>query len=354
MKIEEIDNNFKPCAAPCGESGEWYDVKDKPFKIYGLYRTEKGGKFCRMDETVAEKTSDGVMCLNYNTAGGRIRFRTDSDFITIKAMLPGTPLMPHFTRLGQSGFDLYKSDSGIHSYVGSFMPSGEDWSYKATVSTDGKMHTYTINMPLYNDVEDVYVQLSKNAELMTPESYAIETPIVYYGSSITQGGCASRPGNSYQNMICRTFDWDYINLGFSGNAKGETVMAEYLAAIEASVFVLDYDHNAPDAEHLKKTHEKFFKIYRKHKPQTPVILLTKPDYRPEDEERRQVVIKTFENAVKSGDENVYFVDGKNIFDGEFRDSCTVDTCHPNDLGFSRMALEISRVLKTIVATCNKN
>lgn len=348
MRIDEIDKNFKPCEAPEGETGEWYSVKDEPFKIYGLNKIIKGEKFTRMDEDVAAKTSDGVKFLNYNTAGGRIRFKTDSSFITIKAILPDTPLMAHFTRLGQSGFDLYKSDSGIYEYVSSFMPGGSEWSYKSTAETDGKMHTYTINMPLYNDVEDVFIQLSEGARLLPPEEYKITKPVLYYGSSITQGGCASRPGNAYQNMVCRTFDCDYINLGFSGNAKGEDVMAEYIADIPVSVFVYDYDHNAPDVEHLKKTHAKFFGIYRKKNPDTPVIFLSKPDYRtPSDEERRQIILETYNNAVKNGDKNVYFIDGAHIFDGVFRDSCTVDGCHPNDLGFSRMAEKINEVLNEI-------
>ena len=348
MKITEIDKNLKVENALGLKNVVWLDVKDAPFRIYGLWRTEKGKSFLRMPEEVAAAANDGVNWLNHHTAGGRIRFRTDSQVIAIKAVMPDNATMPHITMLGQSGFDLYASDAGKYAYAGSFMPGGRDHGYSTYRQTDGKMHTYTVNMPLYDPVEEVYIGLDESAQIEEPEPYAVEAPVVYYGSSITQGGCASRPGNAYQAMISRRLDADFVNLGFSGSARGEQAISDYLASLDASVFVCDYDHNAPSADHLEATHRSLYETYRAARPSTPVVFVSKPDFHPgtEDERRREIILSTYRYALDSGDKKVLFVDGAHLFDGEFADSCTVDGCHPNDLGFFRMAQKIGDAVET--------
>ena len=342
MKISDIDKNLAVENTTGLDGIVWLDVKDPPFSIHGLWQTEKGVGFLRMPEETAKAASDGVYWLSHHTAGGRIRFRTDSPWIALKAVMPDNGTMPHITMLGQSGFDLYRSDAGVYEYAGSFMPGNRHHGYDTWKPTDGKRHTYTVNMPLYDPVEEVYIGLSKDAEIDVPEPYAYEKPVLYYGSSITQGGCASRPGNAYQAMISRRLDADFVNLGFSGSAKAEPAMREYLASLSASVFVCDYDHNAPNADHLEATHRPLYETYRAANPDTPIVFVSKPDFHPgtEDERRRGIVIATYEYALSRGDTKVSFVDGARLFDGPFADSCTVDGCHPNDLGFFRMAEKI--------------
>ena len=125
-------------------------------------------------------------------------------------------------------------------------------------------------------------------------------------------------------------------------------MAEYLAGIDASVFVCDYDHNAPDSRYLGETHWKVYSRYRAAHPGTPVILVSRPNIRLNDQEdirRRDVVYQTYRNALENGDRNVYFIDGYQLFAGSRRDDCTVDGTHPNDLGFFRMAEVIGEMVK---------
>ena len=343
MKISEIDKNLAVENTTGLKDLVWLDVKDAPFTVHGLWNTEKGRPFLRMPPDIAAATSEGVRGLSTHTAGGRIRFRTDSPVIALKAVMPDNATMPHITMVGQSGFDLYRSDAGVYAYTGSFIPGARHHGFDTYKVTDGRMHTYTVNMPLYDPVEEVYIGLQKDAQIEAAEPYRVEKPVLYYGSSITQGGCASRPGNAYQAMISRRFDADFINLGFSGNAKGEPVMCDYLASLEASVFVCDYDHNAPNADHLEATHRPLFETYRKANPDTPVVFVSKPDYHPESAEdvrRRRIILDTYEGALAAGDRKVLFVDGATLFEGDFADSCTVDGCHPNDLGFFRMAQKI--------------
>jgi len=350
MKISEIDKNLAVETKLNLPDAVWFNSKEAPFRIHGLYQVETGKQFLRMPPETAKATSEGVEWLNTHTAGGRIRFRTNSKYIAIKTDMPEAGIMPHMTVLGTAGFDLYSNDGREYRSEYSFMPNGSIGSYESSLVVDGQWHTYTINMPLYAAVNEVYIGLSSDAEIEAAEDYTYAKPILYYGSSITQGGCASRPGNSYQAMISRRFDSDYINLGFSGNGKAEDVMIEYLASIESSVFVCDYDHNAPWSDYLAATHEKLVRAYRDAHPKTPIIVVSKPDYaydrayyhtwRADDEPRRMIVRATYEKLCAEGDTLIGYVDGAHLFDGEFRDSCTVDGTHPNDLGFFRMAKKI--------------
>ena len=207
----------------------------------------------------------------------------------------------------------------------------------------------TINFPLYSDVKELYIGLKDGCMLKEPKPYKNKKPIVYYGSSITQGACASRPGMSYQEIVSRAFDCDYINLGFAGSAMAEDSMIEYIKNLDMSVFVYDYDHNAPSSEHLEKTHEKMFKAIRRQKPLLPVIIMPRPKYFLTEGEkiRRDIIQKTYNNAVLSGDKNVYFIDGVALT-GLCRDSGTVDNSHPTDFGFASMAKALSEVIADIL------
>ncbi len=351
MKIEQIDKNF---AVPQfdGLDIEWYDIRKGPFKLYGLIDT--GTQYIRMSEDVAEKVNDGVKQLSGYTSGGRVRFSTDSPFIALIAEQPDYWIPPHMTTLCSAGFDIYCEDE--KGYVGSFCPDTNTKKNRSIVRFEGRdrnegIHSFTINFPLYANVFSVYIGIQKGSILKEGMAYSDKLPIIYYGSSITQGGCASRPGMCYQNIICRRNNIDYVNLGFSGSAKGEDVMAEYVSDIPMSVFVYDYDHNAPTAEHLQNTHERFFKIFRKKQPDTPVIMLSKPctninDY--DNLKRRNIIKKTYMNAIKSGDNNVYFIDGNKMLKGDCANDCFVDYCHPTDIGFMRMAKAIEKELNKIL------
>jgi lysophospholipase L1-like esterase len=115
-----------------------------------------------------------------------------------------------------------------------------------------------------------------------------------------------------------------------------------------TAFVCDYDHNAPDAEHLEKTHYKMYEKIRAAHPDIPYIIISKPDFDSNyvtSIPRRNVIFDTYRRARDNGDLNVYYIDGAGIFRGPYEDSCTVDGTHPNDLGFALMADAIEAELK---------
>jgi hypothetical protein len=144
-------------------------------------------------------------------------------------------------------------------------------------------------------------------------------------------------------MLCRAVDAPQINLGFSGNAKGEIALAEAIAGLDLAAFVYDYDYNAPSATHLARTHEPFFLKIREKNPALPIIMMSKCSG--PDAKRRDIIKNTYQNAIDRGDRNVYFIDGSELFGEPGKDYCTVDGCHPNDLGFYQMYLRVLPVLR---------
>ncbi len=354
MGIERLDKNFIIPSALDLPDVRWYDVRKAPFKIYGLYKPETEERFRRMPKEVSSKVNEGVALFGEYPTGGRIRFKTNSKYIAIKVECKNEPMMGHICRVGMSGLDLYISESGEkHHFKNSFIPAWNvtDGFENYVYCSDGeKLLDCVINMPNYDYIDNLYLGFSDSATVESGEEYKHTTPVVFLGSSITQGGCASRPGNCYVNMLSRELDTDIINLGFSGSCRGEQILSDYVASLNMAVFVCDYDHNAPTPNHLRDTHLPLYKTFRAKQPETPIIFITKPDWinDPNAAARRQVVLDTYNYALEKGDKNVYFVDGKTLWEGLNPNDCTVDGCHPNDLGFFRMFEKICPVLEKLL------
>ncbi len=357
LSIEQIDPNFASATVDCSDV-EFFSPRVAPMQIHGLLNPEAGGPFHRLPHPLAKQLNPRIEHLNLHTAGGRIRFKTNAQKIVIKSILPFLEPMKHMPLTGSACFDMYVDGH----YVKPFMPNFDIFDAYSADEKSGDVGFYAfhefknndlkeieLGFPLYNPVDDVFIGLSKGAEILPPTPYQRQTPVVFYGSSITQGGCASHPGNSYQAILSRRLNCDYVNLGFSGNAKGDLVLAEYIGALKMSAFVMDYDHNAMHAEHLAQTHEPFFKAVRAAQPELPIVLVSVADDSLSDkQQRREVILNTYCNALAAGDKNVYFVDGTEIYREVGVDLCTVDHCHPNDLGFWCMANAIEKPLAEIL------
>lgn len=343
-RIEEIDKNFR-AAVPEFSGMRTYDIRRAPFSLYGLKYGERG--FYRMDISVADAVSEGVSALNFNTSGGCLRFKSDTRKIILTATLPDLCLMNHMPLTGSSSFSIYCDGE----FFGVFRaPSVEayngTWSSELCLPEGEK--DIMILFPLYNNVKELYISLEEAASVSEGNKFEDRPPVVFYGSSITQGGCASHPGNAYTNMIMRECNREILNLGFSGNCKADKAMSEYIGSISMSLLVYDYDHNAPTSDFLRDTHERFFREFRALQPETPVLMLSVADGcfgKEEIERRRAVIKKTYENARADGDKNVYFLDGGHFYDEIGLRNATVDTCHPNDLGFYAFYKNISQFMK---------
>jgi lysophospholipase L1-like esterase len=329
-----------------------YRCTEQPIEINGLLKDHLPGRFWRLPEEMLGRVPEGVSSRAIHPVGGRIRFRTNSTRITVETRL-GTNVIDWAIPLsGSAGADIYIGKGSDIRYAGVAAPKNyEEKSGILSFEKSGELEDITIHLPRNEELEDVLISLEDDALLEAPTPYSTAGTLVFYGSSITEGGCASRPANAYTALLSRWLDSDYINLGFSGAAKGEPEMAAYIVSLDMSAFILDYDHNAPDVEHLDRTHEPFFQAIRKARPDLPILMLTRPDFdsnRQDSEARRKVVYRTYQNALAAGDKNVYFIDGQTYFGRDNREACTVDGCHPNDLGFMRMAETIYPVLKKIL------
>ncbi len=353
----DIDPNFQlPENVPADM--RFHDACQVPFDVYGV-APNRAGVLCRLSESMLPSCSEGVQRLAYHLAGACVRFTTDAAQLAVLWTLLETGNMPHFAASGQSGLELFEeSDAGIRQ-IKSIIPAmdqghGCKMQQSSLVPLPGGLRHYALYLPLYNGVTQLLIGLPEGAALQTGRVPKIDRPIVFYGSSITQGGCAGKVGSCYSNILCRRLDAAQINLGFSGNGRGEPLMAEYIASLSMSAFVLDYDHNAPTPEHLAQTHEPFYWIIREAQPELPILLVSRPDYDkfPEDSAiRRDIIRQTYEKALAAGDANVYFIDGETLFGESDRDLCTVDGTHPTDLGFLRMADHLEPVLRKALHLC---
>lgn len=351
--MKNIDENLV-AKKPTAEGIEYYDILETNADLYGVTYYETQGRYARLPLDIAESVSPGVRSHAELTAGGRLRFKTDSPVIRIKAEWDYLVRFAHFPLTGSCALSLYADYSdGSSKFIHCFIPPlNPEKGYEAEyivpdyIKADG----YTLYFPLYNPLQKLWLGVKEGYNIESGLKYSRKEKVVFYGSSVTQGGCTSKAGNEYEGILSRWYDFDYVNLGFSGNAKGEDNMAEYIASLSPDVFVYDYDYNAPTVEHLENTHERFFKIFRKTNPYVPVVFMSRCSFDinpPESALRREVIKRTYENAKASGDNNVYFIDGQTLFGDKDWDGCTMDNCHPNDLGFYRMAQGVAPVLEKI-------
>lgn len=331
----------------------WHDVRKPPFSVHGLYKPQTEPFFHRLPMEVGEATSAGIDKLQRECAGGRVRFSTDSPYIAVRAKYRAVGRSPHITLVSSTGFDLYMDGEFSSRYVKEFrMPYDMLDAYEQVVELEGEIYrSYTMNMPVHACVESLQIGLKPGARLGCAREYRKIEPLVFYGSSIVHGTAASRPGNIYPLMISRMLNADILNLGFSGQARGEKNLAEWMATLSMSVFVCDYDHNAPTPEHLEATHYQMYEIIREKNKDLAYIMITRPNYwtsfknRSEVLKRRDIVMSSYLKARASGDENVYFIDGLSFFADADQNEYTLDGVHPNDAGFLKMAGSIAAVIR---------
>lgn len=357
--IEMLDQNLKSNAVINEKKFTFYDIrKHDEFDIYGLVDPKNTNEFHRVPLDVCDKIGAGMQYFGRNTAGGRVRFSTNSKSIAVRVKMPEIHLR-NMNYSGSAGFDLYIDGEKESKFYKIFIPPfdfKDTWQGIIDLPGGRKQRNITIYFPLYNLVENVEIGLQKTASLGHGKEYTIKKPIVFYGGSHVQGASAGKPGNATSHFVSRYFDADFVNLGFSGNAHGEQEMAEFIGSIDASMLIMEYDHNAPNADFLRRTHYPFYKKIRELHPDMPIIMTSKHDYyicsyyvksQKQNVERRKVVLETYERAIAEGDKNVYFIDGKDLLKGKYpnREDCTMDGVHPNDLGFFRMAQKFINFIK---------
>ena len=350
---------FLLTACMAARSQEVVYVDASAFPVYGkAFSQADGPRYRRLPESLHGVSREAVWNLVTNSSGLYIRFRTNAPEIHAKWTNTGNN-MPHMTDCGTGGLDLYAYLDGQWKTVGSGFQWGKagktERVRKLVANMEPEEREYMLYLALYDEI--------KTLELGVPEGYTIEqpildsphsdSPIVMYGTSILQGGCASRPGMAHTNILARRFDRTVINLGFSGNAFLDLEIAELMAGVQnPAVFVLDYVPNAmPDK--IEARGEKFYRILRNKHPNVPILFVEDP-YFPhsvvdkaiaEEISKKNAAQKAlFEQLVAAGEKNIYYVPAGGMTQAED----FVDCIHLTDMGMVHYADLLSTYLQKVL------
>lgn len=333
----------------------WLPVTSPKIEVAGLpWFQENHAAFWRLPVRSQEAFPKSVWDLSTQPAGGRIRFRSDSSTVVLRLEWPHPPDMRNMHSFGQSGVDVYVGDQYWDTAVPDKTAApGKVYEHAYFKGQPRAMRDITIYLALYSPVKVLEIGLDRDAVVDSPRPFAVAAPVVYYGTSITQGGCASRPGMSYQAILGRKLNLDQVNLGFSGSGKGEAAVARAVAEINASVFVLDFSQNNPNVESLAQVYDPFIGILRQRHPDTPIVAIT-PIYAANEatgarknEQMRALIRKVVSQRIAAGDTHLQLVEGTDLL-GASRVDGLVDGTHPNDLGFQWMAEGLAERLRTIL------
>lgn len=345
-------------AEPKVEAGvAWHDVQT--WGVEGRGWNETARFFDRFPAKAEKSVRKDVWNLSRHSAGMLARFETSAKTIHIRYKLLSPSLaMNHMPATGVSGVDLYARDAdGSDRWLSVTRPSAQQVTAVLAddidPTPDGKARLYTIYLPLYNGVDSLEIGVPEGAKL-TPVAPRSEKPIVFYGTSIMQGGCASRPGMAIPAIVGRKLNRPTINLGFSGNGKMEPEVGSLLAELDAAVFIIDCVPNNSPAEVAEKTGPLVKQLRAAHA-ETPILLVEgrpfansafRASTRARHKESSENLRKVFDAAVASGDKKIHYLAGDVLIglDGE----ATVDGSHPTDLGMLRYADLYEKSLREIL------
>jgi hypothetical protein len=338
---------------PATDTIAWHAVSD--WGVEGRGWTDVTRFYDRLPAKAEGIVRSSVWVLSRHSAGMSCRFTTDAPEIQVRYRLLNRDLaMPHMPASGVSGVDLYAlSENGEWRWIATALPAKIAVFASLIRGMKPGRRTYMLNLPLYNGIDSLAVGVSKGA-FFEPVPPRTQKPVLFYGTSIMQGGCASRPGMAIPAIIGRQMDLPVINLGFSGSGRMEPEVARLLTELDPAVYVLDCLPNLTVEETAERT-EPFVRILRNARPTTPILLVEDrvfpnamllPDRMQEHEERHAALRTAFERLLSSGVEGLYYLEGNELL-GEDGDA-TVDGSHPTDLGMLRYAQAYQRALRQIL------
>jgi hypothetical protein len=331
----------------------WTDIKE--LGIRGKGWKDDPLLYNRLPARAETMVRDAVWGLSHHTAGFYVRFRSNATSIMANWKLTSKGLaFPHMAATGVSGLDLYVGqEDGTWHWLGIGKPDSIENTFMLAEGLSKSPREYLLYLPLYNGIEFVRIGIPESCtiEAVPPET---GKPIVFYGTSITQGGCASRPGMCSTAILGRRLNREIINLGFSGNGRMEPELAELLAELDPLVYFIDCLPNMT-GESIEERAEPFVKILRKAHPDTPIVLAEGRHYedafllehkRQTNMENSKALRNAYENLLNDGIRHLYYqiAEGQLGNDGDG----TVDSSHPTDLGFYRQAAVYQLILEHII------
>lgn len=329
----------------------WYPVEDFGVEGRAWPVEELKSPYDRLPAKAEGVVRDAVWNLSRHSAGMLFRFNTDATEITIDYTVGGKSLaLTNMPAIGVSGVDLYAlAADGTWKWVDVTRPKNVNTVHKIS-GLDPGLRTYTAYLPLYNSTTEIRIGVPSGSTFQ-PVAPRQEKPIVFYGTSITHGASASRPGIAHVAILGRRLDMPVVNLGFSGNGKMEPEVGALLTEIDAAVYVIDCLPNMVGTEVAERT-EPLVRQLRQARPDTPIVLVEDRTYanawifkskRTRHSESRAALAKSYDNLVSSGITELYYLPGEELIGDDTEGS--TDGSHPNDLGFVRQSDVFEPVLR---------
>ena len=328
------------------------------FPLLGKASTETETRYERLPASLKGIVRDPVWSLGKNAAGLAIRFSSNSTTISARWTVLNDNSMNHMAPTGIKGLDLYTLENGKWMFVNCGRPGDAGKSKEAVIVSNmlKKDREFMLFLPLYDGVTSLSIGVDSLADISLPKTDlpVRNQPVVCYGTSILQGGCASRPGMAHTNILMNRLNREFINLGFSGNGRLDYEIAEVMANIKhVALFILDFVPNASVEEIRDKT-ERFYSIIRNKHPDTPILFVENPIYTHtkfdkkvnEGVTEKNKMINEVYTVLRKKDKNIQLLSSKNMIgdDGE----ATVDGVHFTDLGFIRYADLLTSEIKKMI------
>lgn len=345
-------NDSIPVAA-AKDSLKFYNGQD--FTVIGKFHDEKN--YARFPERYKNVVRKEVWDLGQNSAGLGIRFRTNASDISIRWSLLDDNAFPHMALTGIKGVDLYVMMDGAWRFVQTGRPGKKTSEYVMFEKGEPAYREYLLNLPLYDGIESIYIGVNADAEISKPVApwLTVKKPVVYYGSSIAQGGCASRPGMAFTNILARKLDRTFINMGFSGSGTFDSSVAVAMCEADAALYVVDCNPNT-ETRLIYDRALKLVQQLKQCKPNVPVLLeenflyensFLMKDKQADNETKRKELRRAFATLTAAGLKNIYYQKSDGMLGTDHEGA--VDGVHPTDLGMLRIADFQLPVIKNILA-----
>jgi lysophospholipase L1-like esterase len=338
----------------------WRDARDLTIEGRGWVDQPRVGFFDRLPAKVKGVVREPVWNLSRHSAGISVRFVSDAPSLHVRYELLNANLaMPHMAATGVSGLDLYAKDAaGAWRWMDVVKPTQQRVAAelaKGAAPPVGESREYLLYLPLYNGVTSLEVGVARGAALEPAPTTgpAARKPIVYYGTSIAQGGCASRPGMAHVSIIARQLGREILNLGFSGNGQLDLELAPMLAELDAAAFVLDTLPNC-SKQQVEERLAKFVDTLRAARPGVPIVLVEDPDWchaawqpgmQRTQRDRRDSYRRIAADLAKTHGP-VTHVPIEDAFGPTYEG--TVDGVHPSDLGMTQLAARIGPAVAKVI------
>ena len=334
-----------------GQNLDWHDVTQWGVEGRAWTDAERLQWFDRLPAAAEKTVTPAVWSLSRDSAGMMVRFKTDATAIHVHYKLRKAQLgMPHMPATGVSGVDLYARDAGGKwRWVQVTRPATQEVRAEIIKGLAPGFREYAAYLPLYNGVESLEIGVPRGAtfEGLAPRA----KPIVFYGTSITHGACASRPGMVHTAILGRRFDHPIVNLGFSGNGRMDAAVGEFLTQIDAAAYVIDCLPNMKPSDVTAKC-VPLVKQLRAARPDTPIVLVEDrrmtnswiiPASTTFHDENHAALRAAFQTLQKEGVKNLHYIPGDHLY-GDDAEGAT-DASHANDLGFMRQADVMEPILR---------